>query len=129
LNEIQCPVERFETCFRVNPETGCWIWFAGMIGRRYGCFHYDTGSKLAHVCAWKLYVGPVPKGMCVCHHCDVTLCVNPEHLFLGTHDDVLTIRELYATGEYTYTDLCLGFDVTRFTISHIVRGLTHKGVK
>lgn len=30
---------------------------------------------------------PVPDDMCVCHTCDTPLCVNPEHLFLGTQID------------------------------------------
>ncbi len=31
--------------------------------------------------------GSIPKSMYICHKCDTPLCVNPDHLFVGTHHD------------------------------------------
>ena len=42
---------------------------------------------LAHRFVWQLINGPIPDGHCVLHKCDTPACVNPEHLFVGTHSD------------------------------------------
>jgi hypothetical protein len=69
----------------------CWLWTAGKQPAGYGQFH--VGGRVggrphgAHRIAWTHAFGPIPEGMHVCHRCDVPACVNPAHLFLGTHGD------------------------------------------
>ena len=47
----------------------------------------DRRTESAHRFSWNIHFGEIPKGLFVCHSCDVPLCVNPEHLFLGTAQD------------------------------------------
>lgn len=54
----------------------------------------------SHIVSWTLHYGPVPAGMCVLHRCDVRVCVNPDHLFLGTRGD--NGRDMAAKGRSPY---------------------------
>jgi hypothetical protein len=75
-----------------EPNTGCWLWLGGG-SRRYGQISVSDPSAgarrrpTAHRVSWELHRGPVPDGLYVCHKCDVTFCVNPAHLFVGTQTD------------------------------------------
>lgn len=57
------------------PIVGCWVWPGT------SCMGYGKINGIgAHRWAYETFVGPIPKGIFVCHHCDVIGCVNPNHL-------------------------------------------------
>lgn len=87
------PVDRFNSCWTPEPYSGCWLWTATTNRYGYGQFRFDGGRMTAHRAAWILFVSLIPDGLHVLHHCDVPSCVNPSHLFLGTHQDNMRDRD------------------------------------
>lgn len=89
----------FEAAANETP-TGCWIW-PGWRRGQYGGLFVPGGrrqSALAHRWSYEQFVGAVPEGMKVCHRCDTPLCVNPDHLFLGTQAD--NVRDMVQKGRH-----------------------------
>lgn len=136
-------MDRFSSKHVPVTETGCWLWEAGVDNDGYGHYWKDGTTKKAHRVAYEVYKGPIPDGLFVCHTCDVSSCVNPDHLFLGTAldnnrdkmskgrfvngrrkltaHDIVEIKERYAAGE-TQTALAKEYGVVHSTIGKHIRG-------
>ena len=71
----------------VDKADGCWLWRGTRRSNGYGGFSYGLKRVGASRMAWELTHGNIPAGMLVCHHCDIPLCCNPAHLFLGSQRD------------------------------------------
>lgn len=92
--------ERFNSRWMPEPFSGCWIWTCETGGKmQYGSFQ----GRVAHRVSWEIHNGVIPKGICVCHHCDTPLCVNPNHLFLGTIAD--NNRDMAAKGRVKHVGI------------------------
>lgn len=71
---------------RISPEpnSGCWLWDAAVASHGYGTF---SKNKTAHRYSCELLHGKIPHGMMALHTCDNKLCVNPQHIYIGSKKD------------------------------------------
>lgn len=107
--------QRFWQYVSPCPNTGCWLW-TGSASRHksnvdtyYGRIGVSIGRNSrkqirASRLSYAMHKGPVPDDMFVCHRCDVSLCVNPDHLFLGTNKD--NMADCKAKGRHRFGVLC-----------------------
>ena len=74
----------FEENIFYSPD-GCWLWIGPTHKNGYPVFK----GKFAHRYSYTRYTGEIKDKLFVCHTCDIPLCVNPNHLFLGSQTDNL----------------------------------------
>ena len=141
-------------------ESGCWHWTGHITTSGYGAILVNGKKTKAHRVSYELFVGPIVdvegadyRGTCVIHKCDNPLCVNPDHLLLGSHktnmedkaqkcrvvshprigdqhqnaklrsSDIPKIRSLRESG-FSFNKIAKQFGVNPVTIFSVIKGAT-----
>lgn len=96
LRITKTPLEKFWEKVDKRGEDECWEWTGTLQSKGnpgcpygYGCFYHDGKSIRAHRFSYELHNGTIDPDLVICHSCDNTLCVNPNHLWQGTRLDNL----------------------------------------
>ena len=69
----------------IDPDTGCINFLRYTNKDGYGSLKIGGKGILAHRFFYEKYKGPIPEGLLVLHRCNNPSCINPEHLYIGTH--------------------------------------------
>jgi hypothetical protein len=81
--------DRFFRYVDSRAPNGCWLWTGKKDRYGYGKFTVcENGWAIqlgSHRLSYLLHRGGLSKGTVVCHKCDTPGCVNPAHLFSGSH--------------------------------------------
>ncbi len=65
----------------------CWLYGRAKFKTGYGQFRFEGKTLSAHRASYILYKGKIPSNKCVLHICDNKLCINPNHLRVGTQSE------------------------------------------
>lgn len=130
-------------------DNGCWLWNGTSKTNGYGTMPVNGKTKMVHRLAYEKAYGEIPEGLMVCHKCNTRLCINPDHLYVGTHNDnmkdmansdvmkgeanpqsiltqsqVLEIRQHIQERKIVYRELAKMYGVSRTAIKDIASGRT-----
>lgn len=135
-----------------EPNSGCWLWLGTLCKNGYAQTTIGRSKSMrVNRLSFETHKGRIPSGKIICHTCDVRSCVNPSHLYAGTHannssDAVTRGRTLKGSKNHQaklrfadiptiradprqHDDIAADYGVARTTITAIKRRVIWKHVR
>lgn len=137
-------------------DNGCWTWLGSRFGNGYGRITLTTGGVGVHRLAYEAWVGEIPEGLLIRHRCDNKICMNPNHLELGTNRDNYSdmverhrrnapkgdnhyatkidtqkarkVYSMWLSGDYKMRELAKLFSVSNQTITNVIKKMKVEGI-
>jgi hypothetical protein len=72
----------------------CIVWRGALNSDGYAVVRIHGRLELAHRMAYRLHVGPIPRGREVHHECHNRACINPAHLRAVSHRENCRARRV-----------------------------------
>jgi len=99
-------------------EGSCWLWSGKPESNGYGRFHAGQGEQWrAHKLSYMLFKGEVPRGNVIRHSCSTPMCVNPDHLSIGTQAQ--NVQDMVLHGTIARGERCGGSKLTKQLVREI----------
>lgn len=94
--KLKSIITRFSKYMQKSNDSDCIEWTAYIDSMGYGRIKINKKTTTAHRVSFMIFKGEIPENLCVCHACDNPKCVNPDHLFLGSHTE--NMRDMIKKG-------------------------------
>ena len=121
----------------IEDDNGCFVWQKARNGKGYSQIHVkDRGLISGHRLVWELVYGKIPMGMQVLHSCFNKLCINVDHLRLGTHQEnqqdqdkaklsvekIQQIRDMANSWKFSQREIAEKFGISQGMVSQLRTG-------
>lgn len=97
---------------KINKTDTCWLWTNHLDKDGYGSMRVYKTRLQAHRLSYIIHKNNKIKNKLICHSCDNPTCVNPQHLFIGTHQD--NVDDMFKKGR---ENKAKGFDLPQAKLS------------
>lgn len=99
--------------------------FNTLIPEENGCILWMPRTRRSRT-SYQVFKGDIPNGMFVLHTCDAPHCVNPDHLWLGTHND--NMKDCITKGRHYWQNVDYSGDKSPHAkiLSHQIKELREK---